>query len=147
MSENNHPQIQIISRLIDGQYPNYQEIIPGKFKSRLTIGRDEFLNQVKAASLFSGKINEVKIKISTEKKDIEIFSQDPDLGKNQSKISAKIEGEDLEVAFNHKFLIDGLNYIKSSEVIFEISGQEGPCILKPVGDTSYIYVVMPIKST
>ena len=53
----------------------------------------------------------------------------------------------MEVSFNYKFLSDGLINIKSSEVIFDLSKEEGPCILKPVGDASYIYVVMPIKST
>ena len=141
-----HPQVQIISRLIDGEYPNYEEIIPKKFKTRVTIKRDEFLNQVKAASLFSGKINEVNIKVNPENKEIEIFAQDPDIGESRSTVPAKIEGEVIEASFNHKFLTDGLVNIKSSEIVFELSKEEGPCILKPVGDASYIYVVMPIKS-
>jgi len=57
-----------------------------------------------------------------------------------------VEGEPIEAAFNYKFLVDGLLNIKSSEVIFDISKEEGPCILRPVGDASYLYVVMPIKS-
>jgi len=142
-----HPQVQIISRLIEGEYPNYEEIIPKKFKTHVTIKRDEFLNQIKAASLFSGKVNEVKIKINPQNKEIEIYAQDPDIGESQSSIPAKIEGEAIEAAFNHKFLTDGLLNIKSSEVVFDLSKEEGPCILKPVGDASYIYVVMPIKST
>jgi len=147
MKDAPHPQVQIISRLIDGEYPNYEEIIPTKFKTQVFVKRDEFLNQIKAASLFSGKINEVKVKVNSENKEIEIFAQDPDIGESRSNISAKIEGEIIEVSFNHKFLIDGLINIKSSEIIFDLSKEEGPCILKPVGDNSYIYVVMPIKST
>ena len=147
MKEIAHPQVQIISRLIEGEYPNYEEIIPKKFKTHVIVKRDEFLNQVKAASLFSGKINEVKIKINPESKEVEISAQDPDIGESKSNISAKIEGEAIEASFNHKFLIDGLLNINSSEVVFDLSKEEGPCILKPVGDASYIYVVMPIKST
>ena len=63
-----------------------------------------------------------------------------------SVFSSKIEGEEIEASFNHKFLADGLLNIKSSEVMFDLSKEDGPCILKPVGDTSYIYVVMPIKA-
>lgn len=147
MKEAAHPQVQITSRLIDGEYPNYKEIIPTNFKTQVIVKRDEFLNQIKAASLFSGRINEIKIKINTQNKEIEIFAQDPDIGESRSVISAKIEGEPTEASFNHKFLIDGLLNIRSSEVIFNLSKVEGPCVLKPVGDTSYIYVVMPIKST
>jgi len=147
MKEAPRPQIQIISRLIEGEYPNYEEIIPKKFKTHVVIKRDEFLNQIKAASLFSGKVSEVKIKINPETKELEISAQDPNLGESRSSISAKIDGEEIEASFNFKFLADGLANIKSSEVMFDLSKEEGPCILKPVGDASYIYVVMPIKST
>jgi len=146
MKETARPEIQIISRLIEGEYPNYEEIIPKKFKNRITVKRDEFLNQIKTAALFSGKINEVKIKVDVQRKNVEISAQNPDIGENRSDISVKTEGEPIEASFNHKFLIDGLMNIKSSEVIFDISKEEGPCVLKPVGDASYIYVVMPIKS-
>lgn len=145
MKEVQHPYIQIISRLIDGEYPNYGEIIPKKFKTHITLKRDEFLNQIKAAALFSGKVNEIKIKANKGKNEVEIMSHDSDIGENYSSISAKIEGEEMETSFNYKFLIDGLLNIKSSEVIFELSKEDGPCILRPVGDASYIYVVMPIK--
>jgi DNA polymerase-3 subunit beta len=147
MKEVDHPEVQVVSRLIEGEYPNYEEIIPSKFKTHVVLKRDEFLNQIKAASLFSGKISEVKIKVSPENKNIEISAKDPDIGESQSEILAKINGEQIEVSFNYKFLIDGLLNINSSEVIFEMSKEEGPCVLKPVGDPSYIYVVMPIKST
>ncbi|MCX6721008.1 MAG: DNA polymerase III subunit beta [Candidatus Staskawiczbacteria bacterium] len=145
MKEAQHPQVQIISRLIEGEYPNYEEIIPKKFKTHIIVKRDEFLSQVKTASLFSGKINEIKVNVS--EKEVQVSAQDPDIGESQSNIPAKIEGEPVEVSFNHKFLIDGLQNIKSSEVMFDLSGREGPCVLKPVGDASYIYVVMPIKAT
>jgi DNA polymerase III subunit beta len=146
MPETDHPQVQIISRIIEGEYPNYQEIIPTKFKTQVVIKRDDFLSQIKTASLFSGKVNEVKVKANTETKEVEISAQDSDIGQSQSSIQGKIEGETIEAAFNHKFLADGLNNIKSSEVSFEFSKEDGPCVLRPVGDASYIYVVMPIKN-
>lgn len=146
--ENNSdkPQIQITSRLIEGEYPNYQDIIPSKFQTKIILKRDEFLNNIKIASMFSGKINEVKLLIDKNKKEIEVFSQSPEIGENKSTMPIKIEGESIEVSFNYKFLIDGLNNIKSSEVLFELSEKDGPCVLKPIGDISYLYVVMPIKS-
>jgi len=146
MKEIQHPAIQITSRLLEGQYPNYQDIIPTKFKTNIILKKDEFLNQIKTASLFSNRNNEVKILITPSKKEVEIFSQNPNIGENKSTLSVKIEGDPVEISFNYKFLIDGLSNIKSSEVIFNISKEDGPAILKPVGDSSYIYVVMPIKS-
>ena len=146
MQEANRPQVQIISRLIDGEYPNYEEIIPTKFKTQIVVKRDEFLSQIKAAALFSGKISEVKIKIDPNTKQAEISAKDPDIGESQSTLDARIEGEPIEASFNYKFLADGLSNIKASEVTFSLSKEDGACVLKPVGDASYIYVVMPIKA-
>lgn len=146
MKETKHPQVQIISRLIEGEYPNYQEIIPTKFKTSVVLKKDEFLSQIKTASLFSGRINEVKVIVNPEKSEVEIFSKSPEVGENKSIIQAKSKGELVEVSFNYKYLADGVQNIKSSEIIFEVSKEDGPCLLKPVGDESYIYVVMPIKA-
>ncbi len=147
MPETKHPQIQLISRLIEGEYPNYQEIIPSKYATQLIIDKNEFLNQIKSASLFSGKANEIKIKTDSKKNEIEIFSQSQDIGEYKSSIPTKIKGEEGEICFNHRFLLDGISNIKSSEIILELNGDSGPGVLKPVGDQSYIYVAMPIKAT
>lgn len=145
MIEIPHPQLQIISRLIEGEYPNYQEIIPKKYQTQIILEKNEFLNQLKAASLFSGKINEIKFKIDPKKEGIEILAQNPDLGQSQSFLPGTIKGEKVEISFNWRFLIDGILNIKSPEVIFELNGEGDPAVLKPVGDPSYIYVLMPIK--
>ena len=141
------PQIQLISRLIEGDYPDYQEIIPKKYETRAILDKNEFLNKIKTASLFSGKVNEVKLKAVPEKKQIEISSQSTELGENKSILPCNITGKEIKVSFNWKFLIEGLANIKSSEVVFDINKEDGPSVLKPVGDESYLYVIMPIKAT
>ena len=145
MKEVQHPQVQIISRLIEGEYPNYQEIIPTKFKTNTTIKRDEFLNQIKAASFFASKTNEIKVSVNPEKGEVHVLSQAVDVGDFTSSLPAKITGEQVEVSFNYKYVLDGLLNMKSSEINFQINKEDGPCILKPVGDSTYLYVVMPIK--
>ncbi len=147
MEETPHPEIQLISRLIEGEYPNYQEIIPKKNATQIILEKDNFLNQIKSASLFSGKVNEVKIKVDPQKKEIEIFSQDPEVGEYKSSVPGKIKGEACEVSFNHRFLMDGLASIRSAEVSFELNKDSGPGVLKPIGDENYVYVVMPIKGS
>jgi len=147
MEETPHPQIQAISRLIEGEYPNYAEIIPKKYTTKIVLDRSEFLNQVKTASLFSGKINEVKIKVSPKSNEVEVSSQSAEIGNYKSSISGKIEGEPMEISFNHRFLLDGLLSIKSSDIIFELNGDSGPGVLKPINDDTYLYVVMPIKAS
>ncbi len=147
VDEITQPRIQIFSRLIEGEYPDYQEIIPKKHSTQLTVSRLTFLNQIKTAGLFCGKVNEIKLKINPKKKTTEIFSQNPDLGENKSFFPGEVKGENIETSFNWRFLIEGLSNMKSQEVIFELSSEEGPAILKPVGDQSYFYVIMPIKTT
>ena len=69
------------------------------------------------------------------------------MGENKSELFGKIEGKEVEVSFNFKFILEGLTHIKTKEVVFELNGLEGPAILKPLGDESYLYVVMPIKAS
>ena len=143
------PEVRIVSRLIEGEYPEYKEIIPQKYDTQVFLNRDSFFNQVKLASLFSGKTNEVKIKIDPKKEIINISSQSPDLGQHNSSLEGSAKGSPQEVSFNAKFLLDGLLKIKSPEVVFEIARKNndfGPGVLKPSNDSSYIYILMPLKT-
>lgn len=144
--ELSHPSIHILSRVIEGEYPNYAEIIPKKHTTEIQVEKELLDLQIKQAGLFSGKVLEVKLSALKKEGKLKLFSQSAEIGKNESYFSCKIEGEDIEVSFNYKFLLDGLNNIKSSEVLFELSGQDGPGVLKPVGDESYLYILMPIKA-
>jgi len=148
MEEANAPQVQFVSRLVEGEFPNYQEIIPKKSETQISLSGKELLNQVKSASVFSGKTNEIKIEVNSKKGTVEISSQSADVGEYKSQIPAKIKGGDVHASFNYRFLIDGLLNIspeKEKEVVLELTGQEGPAVLKPQGDQSYLYILMPIK--
>ncbi len=145
--ETSHPQINLLSRLIEGEYPNYQEIIPKKHTTKIQVEKESFENQIKKAGLFSGKVLEVKITALPKDNKLKVFSQSIETGQSESELSSKIEGERVEISFNYRFLLDGFNNIKSSEVVFELNGEEGAGVLKPVGDESYIYILMPIKAS
>lgn len=147
MQETDHPEIHLVSRLVEGEYPAYQEIIPKKHDAQAVLDKSEFLNHLKAAAIFSGKINEITLKINPKESKVEFFSQNPDLGEHHSFMQGKIKGDPLEISFNHWFLSSGLSNIKSSEVVFELQKNEGPATLKPLGDQTYLYVVMPIKAS
>ena len=146
MEETPHPQVQLVSKLIEGEYPNYQEIIPKKFATQITFKKEEALEQIKLASLFGKKTNEIKLKIDSKSQKVKIFSQNPDVGEYKADIEAQVKGPNLEISFNSKFLADGLSSIKSPEVIFGFNGPEGAAIINP-GDSgeNYLYVVMPMK--
>jgi DNA polymerase-3 subunit beta len=147
MEETEHPKIQLISKLIEGEYPNYQAIFPKKSKTEIVLVRDEFLSQLRAASIFASKMNEVTIKTNLKEREIEIFSQNPELGEYRSSLPGKVSGKETQVSFNWKFLIDGLTNLKTPEVIFELNDEEGPAVLKPKGDQTYTYLVMPVKTS
>jgi len=151
IEEVEHPKIQFVSKLIEGEFPKYEEIIPKSYKTEAEIQKGEFLKQLRTAGIFAGRINEVKIGFDEKAQQIRIFCQNPELGEHSSILSAKIKGKDSEVSFNYKFLLDGLANIEASEVLFALSkekeGEEGPAILKPIGDESYLYVVMPFQAS
>lgn len=147
MEEADHPEVQVVSRLIEGEYPNYKEIIPSHFTTQITLNKEDLVNQIKSASLFSGKVNEVKLKVNSKKNEIEISSQSIDVGDYKSSLTGKIEGDNLEVSFNHKYLLDGLSNIETTEVVLELNSDSGPGVVKPIKDDSYLYVVMPIKAS
>ena len=152
LSETKHPEIQLTSRLIEGDYPDYQEIIPKKHETKVILPLVEFMNQIKSASLFSGKISEIKLEIDPIKNQVNFSSQNVDIGEYQSFLKGKIEGESCQISFNYRFLLEGLSNIKSqqekeTDVIFELSGPEKPAILKLKEDKGYLYLVMPIKNS
>jgi DNA polymerase-3 subunit beta len=136
---------RLISRLIEGTYPNYEQLISKQFETNLILDKNEFLNTVKISSLFSSKINDLRLKVVPKKSLVEVFAQDAEIGENISELKGEIKGKEIEIIFNHKYLLDGLNNISSNKVILGLNGEASPGILKPVGDLSFIYVIMPIK--
>ncbi len=139
------PDTQVISRLIEGTYPNYEQLISKQFETTLILDRSEFLNTVKIASLFSSKINDLRLKITPKEEIVEVFAQDIEVGENISQLKGELKGKEIEIIFNHKYLLDGLNNISSEKVMLGLNGESSPGIMKPVGDSSYVYVIMPIK--
>lgn len=141
----NEGECVVQSRLIDGEYPKYQEILPKRYAAKIHLNKELFVGQLKKAGLFSGKILDVKLSALGNQNRLKLFSQNADIGKSESFLNCKIEGETQEVVFNYKYLLDGLNNIRGSEVFLELSGPDGPGVLRPVGDDSYFYILMPIK--
>ncbi|MFA5355198.1 MAG: DNA polymerase III subunit beta [Candidatus Paceibacterota bacterium] len=151
LSETKHPDIQIISRLIEGEYPNYQEIIPKSYETKVTFKAEELVGQIKLASLFSGKVNEVKVKADPKKGELLVFSQDPDTGEHKGSIKVKIEGKACEVSFNHRFLLEGILSVmagdeKNPEITLDLNGSDKAAVLRSKRDGDYLYLIMPIKT-
>lgn len=145
MEEINHPEILFTSRLIEGEFPNYQEILPKKYKTKILLNKEDFLNQIKTASIFSSKLQEILLKINPKEKKIEINSKNPELGEYKSVVLGKIEGEEMKISFNFRFIFEGISIIDEKEFYFLLTDEEGPAILKPVNSEDYFYILMPVK--
>lgn len=136
----------IISRLIEGNYPDYKEIIPEANKTKVLINRLELIKAVKTASLFSKTgINDVFLEFNSGAGNLVISAVNTQLGKNKSVVKAEVEGENNSVLFNFKYLTDGLQNINGKKVRLELNSADMPVILKPEEDQNYLYLIMPIR--
>lgn len=137
---------EIVSRLIEGQYPDYKQIIPSGSKTKAVINRGELIRAVKASSLFSKSgVNDINIDFPTGKKRVVISSASGQAGENITEVDAETQGEENSIVVNHRYLLDGINNISSDRVILEMIDGNTPCILKPESDETYLYIIMPIK--
>jgi len=137
-------EAQLVSRLIEGQYPDYQQIIPKNFTHQIVAEREALLNSIRVAGIFSSKVN--NITLSIKKGQLEVLSNDADLGENKTQIEAEIKGGDLEVNFNYRYILDGLQNIAAKKVFLGLNSEASPMVIKPAEENDYLYVIMPIKS-
>lgn len=138
--------LDFISRLIEGQFPNYRQIIPENSDTKANIPREELANAVKIASLFA-KENANSIKISLKNKGkVEVDSGGSQIGNNITTIKTEVKGKDGEVSFNGKYVLDVLNIIREPEISLEISGKLNPGVIKTVKDKNYICIIMPLRN-
>jgi len=135
------------SRLIEGEYPKYENVIPKKFSLRVFTEKEELIENLKAASIFSGRNNEIKFKISSTKNTFLILSSSPESGEYSGEIKTRMEGKaDLEICFNYRFLFDGILEIEEPEIELSFTNEEGAAMIKPLEKQDYIYILMPIKN-
>lgn len=136
--------LEVISRLIDGNFPDYEAIIPKSVATEILIKRDEFINAVKLISSFTSRISDIRLKTEGGKV-LEAYSNDNALGENKYLVPAKITGPDVELSFNPRFLLEGLKTNKSEQVYLGFNGENKPAFVKTPGDVSCFYIVMPIR--
>lgn len=137
---------ELVSRLIEGQYPDYQQIIPASNKTKIFIDRQELIRAVKMASLFSKTgINDVNLDFPAGKNQVVISSVSGQTGENITNLEAKVSGDDNSIVVNYRYLLEGLSNIEKETVKLEIIDSNTPCIIRPDQDESYLYIIMPIK--
>lgn len=147
---------ELVSRLIEGQYPDYKQIIPANIKTNISIDRAELIRAVKVASLFSKTgINDINLDFPSSKNQVVVSAVSGQTGENITELDAKVSGNDNSIVINHRYLLDGLNNINSETVKIEMVDANTPCILRPSvsvdapankeKNSDYLYIIMPIK--
>ncbi|MBI1961511.1 MAG: DNA polymerase III subunit beta [Parcubacteria group bacterium] len=136
--------VELLSRLVSGTFPNYQEIIPKTNSTKVVIDKDPLVRAIKSAALFCRQgLNHVSFQFSSDR--IMVSASASALGENTIELPAKIEGADCDIVFDYRYVLDGLSAIRASEVLIQLSGSASPGVFSPNGGTEYLYLVMPIK--
>ena len=132
----------LVSKLIEGNYPNYKQVIPSEAKERVTLERETFLNSLRRVSLLaSDKSNSIKLNFS--KNNIEITANTPEVGEARESLPVAYKGRDFSIAFNPEFLMAPLRNLTEDEVFFDLIDEMSPGVLKI--QTPFLYVLMPMR--
>lgn len=135
---------KMISRLLEGEFINYKQILPKEYKSKVKVKTRSLLDSIERASLVAreGKNNLVKFSIYENRMTI---TSNSELGKVHEEVYIDLEGEEIEIAFNSKYLIDALKIVEDEDVFLEFTTNLSPGILKPVSNDNYIYLILPVR--
>jgi len=143
------PNVDLVSQLIEGNFPDYQQIIPKSSSTRTVLNTNSFLRACKTANIFArDAANIARLQIvpggELAPGHVTIAATSAELGDNVGEIDASIEGDAVEIAFNVKYLIDVLSVMDSAQVVLETTTSSSPGVLKPVGDVDFVHVIMPM---
>jgi len=138
-------EIYLVSRLIDGSFPDYKQIIPKNYNTTVTVLKNDIINSIKMSSIFSDSLNQVKFKIDIKNKSLIIESKNNDVGEYSESIKASIEGENIDLNFNGKYLIDCMQSISSDSLVLNFAGTGKPLAINGASDKSFLYIVMPMN--
>jgi len=137
--------VDLVSRIIEAQYPEYQQIIPASYKTRIKFNVDELIKAAKTSSLFAKSgVYDIRIDFF-DQKEVLITSSSSQTGENTSPVEAEIKGEGNYIVLNYHYLLDGLQNIGSENVLMEVNDKNSMCILRPENNSNYFYLIMPIR--
>jgi DNA polymerase-3 subunit beta len=139
--------IDLVSRLIEGQFPNYEPVIPTAHTSRAVIDREAFLAGARRASIFArDSANIVKVELGGDGEGLSITAHAADVGDNADTLDAALDGQATTIAFNARYLIDVLSNLRADEAALELSGPLAPGVIRGVGKDDYVHVIMPVRT-
>ena len=140
-------EIVLSSRLIDGQFPNYQQVLPKGHTTRTVVDRDELFKAVRLAALIANAAaNIVKLQVGADGGGV-VVTAAAEVGDNEGLVEATVEGDGTTIAFNSRYLSDVLQNVTAEQFAIELNGPLSPGVFRPIGDDTYTHVVMPVRTT
>ncbi len=141
-----YDNFEMTSRLIEGTYPDYTQIIPQEFKTTATFDNGVMVNKIKAASLFAATgVNAVSFDLNTSQSTIGVSSTSTQTGEHSSEVDAVLDGEENSILLNFRYVLDGLSHMETNSVVFKVNGADAPCMFTSKNNDDFIYIVMPIR--
>ncbi|MBP6060403.1 MAG: DNA polymerase III subunit beta [Candidatus Pacebacteria bacterium] len=137
--------VYLTSRVIDGIFPDYRQIIPKNPNTSVVILKQDLLNALKLSNIFSDKFNQINLNIKPKEKIFELSSLNNDVGENKTYLDAAMEGEEVSLSFNYKYFLDCFQSITTDSLVIKLSGATLPIVISPVSDPSFTYLIMPMN--
>ena len=136
---------EITTRLIDGEFPNYEQLIPSGYPNRLTVPREALSDAVKRMQLVGQGRDSSPVRLTMSADGVELSSTAQEVGEAHEMVDAKYEGTDLTVAFNAQFLLDGAQAVAGTDVVLEALDPLKPATLRAVDQNDFMYLLMPVR--
>lgn len=134
----------LVGRLIEGEFPNYEKIIPTDVATTVSFDKDELQKAVKTCSIFARETANI-VRFSVKKNAIVVSANTPSVGENTVEVEAKVDGEENEIAFNARYLLELFSHIDKDDMTFEMTGPLNPGVFKIKDDDSFLHLIMPIR--
>jgi DNA polymerase-3 subunit beta len=140
--------VDLVSRLIDGQFPNYQQVLPASHSTQAIVDRADLLKAVRPAALIaSSSANIVKLQVAADDSSGMTVTANAEVGDYEGQVDAAVEGDGTTIAFNARYLNDVLTNVEAERFAIQLNGPLSPGVFRPVGDDQYVHVVMPVRTT
>ncbi len=137
--------IYLVSRTIEGNFPDYKAIIPKEFVTEAVILKQDLSNALKISTIFSDTFFHIKFLVNPNDKKLQITTKNNEVGESSTSISAALSGQDIDINFNYRYINDAMISLISDSLEFNFSGSNKPLVIRPVGDSSFTYLVMPMN--
>jgi DNA polymerase-3 subunit beta len=135
----------LTSRVIDGIFPDYRQILPKESTTEVVVLKQDLLNALKLSNIFSDKFNQVNLSIKVKEKKFELSSSNNEVGENKTYLEAALSGENIDLSFNYKYFIDCFQSINTDSVSIKLNGPTHPIMVSGVSDPSFTYLIMPMN--